>query len=144
MRSREIENHEVVTVVSRTLGELPGVQGVLLFGSWVARFLGRSEFLPNDIDVLVIGNVDSVELHSATLSIERKLGFPVQTVQRTLVSWLTPSDGLVRTIRSQPVLAVFVNESHRGLVADFEILTGNSMSQVVNGTEGRVLRTSHS
>ncbi|MGH9249047.1 MAG: hypothetical protein ACRD0W_05980, partial [Acidimicrobiales bacterium] len=44
---------------------LHGVEQVLIFGSWAARYAGEAGPPPHDIDVLVIGRVDRADLYDA-------------------------------------------------------------------------------
>ena len=71
-------------VVPVEFGGVPGVDRVLIFGSWAARYSGEAGHAPNDIDVMVIGdNVDRAELYAAADRAQQKLGIPVNPVMRT-------------------------------------------------------------
>ena len=61
-------------VVAREFEDLENADGVLLFGSWAARYLGQPGRAPNDIDVLVIGSPDREVVDEAAERVERAIG----------------------------------------------------------------------
>mgnify|MGYP001570845036 CR=1 FL=1 len=89
-------------VVPVEFGGVPGVDRVLIFGSWAARYSGEAGHAPNDIDVMVIGdNVDRAELYAAADRAQQKLGIPVNPVMRTQSQWDDASDRLSAQVRTQ-------------------------------------------
>jgi hypothetical protein len=60
-------------VIAETFIGLAGAQAVVLFGSWAARDAGQPGRSPNDIDVLVIGDVDLDAMHDAADAAERQI-----------------------------------------------------------------------
>ncbi|MDZ7734261.1 MAG: winged helix-turn-helix domain-containing protein [Acidimicrobiia bacterium] len=85
-------------VITETFADLAGVDAVLLFGSWAARYLGRPGRAPNDIDVLVIGDVDLNAMHDAADAAERQIGLPVQATARSRDAWLNASESFIREV----------------------------------------------
>lgn len=73
-------------VVGGTFRTLEGADAAIFFGSWAARYLGDKGRAPNDIDVLVIGDVDHDDMHDAAEEAERQIGLPVQATARSLAS----------------------------------------------------------
>lgn len=71
-------------VVAEKFANMHGVDALILFGSWAARFKGIEGRPPNDLDVLVLGNPNRAEVHEAGDQIELKLGLPVQITVRAL------------------------------------------------------------
>lgn len=62
---------------------LPGVAYVGIYGSWAARAGGERGPLPNDIDVLVIGDLDHEQLWDTTARLSRDLGVEVNAILRS-------------------------------------------------------------
>jgi predicted nucleotidyltransferase len=93
-------------VVEEEFRELDGVDAVIIYGSWAARYQGEAGPPPNDVDVLVIGQTNRTEVYEAADRAERRLGLPVNPSLRTRTRWLEASDALVRQVRSSPVVWV--------------------------------------
>lgn len=80
---------------------LDGVQDIVIFGSWAARCAGVDGPAPNDIDVLVIGDVTMRSLFAAAARAEDRIGLPVNPQQCTPQRWEDPGDdALIQRIRS--------------------------------------------
>lgn len=97
-------------VVAREFAGIDGTDAVLLFGSWVARYLGQPGRAPNDIDVLVIGAPDRDEVDDAAERAEQAIGLPVQATVRSRAHWSTAQDSFIREIRSRPLLVVLTGD----------------------------------
>lgn len=109
-------------VIAATFGALAGAEAIVLFGSWAARYLGHTGRAPNDIDVLVIGNVDLDTMHDAADAAERQIGLPVHATARTRDAWLNANESFIREVRSRPLVAVLVDDRVSTLAADLEHL----------------------
>ncbi|WP_334143535.1 winged helix-turn-helix domain-containing protein [Rhabdothermincola sp.] len=109
-------------VIAETFADLAGAEAVVLFGSWAARFLGRPGRAPNDIDVLVIGEVDLDAMHDAADAAEHQIGLPVQVTARTRQAWLDADESFIREVRSRPIVPVLVDDRAATLAADLEQL----------------------
>lgn len=79
---------------------IPGVEQVVIFGSWAARYAGEAGPPPHDIDVLVVGKVDRADLYDAADRANARLGIEVNPVVRTAKQWRDPSDALVAQIKA--------------------------------------------
>ena len=109
-------------VIAETFAGLAGAEAVVLFGSWAARYLGRPGRAPNDVDVLVIGDVDLDAMHDAADAAERRIGLPVQATARTRTAWLDADESFIREVRSRPLVPVLVDDAADELAADLEHL----------------------
>ncbi len=90
-----------------------GASAVAVYGSWAARYEGIAGPAPNDVDVLVIGDVPRRDLYEAAERAEQRLGFPVNPVLCSLERWLAAADPLIQQIRTAPVVWV-IGEQPRG------------------------------
>lgn len=95
-------------VIAEEFADLEGAEEVLLFGSWVARYEQRPGTPPNDVDVLILGHPRREDVYDAADRAQQCLGFPVNTVIRSLDGWREAADPLVRQIQSAPFLEVLV------------------------------------
>lgn len=107
-------------VIAETFADLAGAEAVVLFGSWAARYVGQPGRAPNDIDVLVIGEVDLDAMHDAADAAERQIGLPVQATARTRDAWLGADESFIREVRSRPLVPVLVDDRASTLAADLE------------------------
>ena len=96
------------TVIAEAFGAIPGVEQVLIFGSWAARYTGQPGPPPNDIDVLVIGHPSRTDLYNAADDAQKRLQIPVNPQQATPEQWADPGDWLLLTeIQQRPYVPVF-------------------------------------
>jgi hypothetical protein len=91
-----------VAVLAHELGDVAGVEGAEIFGSWAARYQGESGGPPGDIDVLVIGQPDRDELYDAALRAERALRREVNTVIVSRQRWNAGNEPFLRGVRTRP------------------------------------------
>ncbi|MCL2423069.1 MAG: helix-turn-helix domain-containing protein [Micrococcales bacterium] len=82
--------------------DLPGVQQVVIFGSWAARYAGQAGAPPRDIDVLVVGTADRTAAYDAAERAQARLGIEVNPVLRTYQQWTDPDDPLTIQIHASP------------------------------------------
>jgi len=79
---------------------------VAIYGSWAARYAGIAGHAPNDVDVLVIGDVPRRDMYEAAERAEQRLSLPVNPVMCSQARWLAASDPLIQQIRTAPVVWV--------------------------------------
>lgn len=102
----------VPQVVAEEFAHIPGGDLVVLFGSWVARYLGEEGPQPADIDVLVVGDqVDREAVDAAADRAEQRLALPVQAMVRGARAWRAADepdadDPFLVTVRARPSLTV--------------------------------------
>ena len=93
-------------VVADEFRDLPQVQRVLIFGSWAARYFGRTGPAPHDLDVLVVGQPTRESVYDAADRAQQRLRMPVNPVIRSADTWRDADDPLVRQIQSSPFVLV--------------------------------------
>lgn len=109
-------------VVAETFADLAGMEAVLIFGSWAARYLGLPGRAPNDIDVLVLGEVDLDAMHDAADAAEKQIGLPVQATARTSAAWLEAKESFIREVRHRPLVDVLVDDPTSAVGIDLDRL----------------------
>jgi hypothetical protein len=87
---------------------------VAIYGSWAARYAGIAGHAPNDVDVLVIGDVPRRDMYEAAERAEQRLGLPVNPVLCSRARWLAASDPLMQQIRTAPLVWVIGEEPREG------------------------------
>lgn len=100
-------------VVAEEFVRIEGASAVVLFGSWAARYLGEPGREPNDIDVLVIGDVDRHRVDEAAERAERRIGKPVNATVRTCPQWDSENEAFVQQVKSRPHLLVLEDGEER-------------------------------
>lgn len=101
-------------VVEEAFGSVAGLDALLIFGSWAARYHGEAGSPPNDLDLLVIGQPERTQLYEAADRAERRLDLPVNPTVRSRRRWNAASDPLVRQIKSSPVVWVLDRANLQG------------------------------
>src|SRR5215472_9467760 len=78
-------------VIGEEFGSLDAI-AVAIYGSWAARYEGVAGHPPNDVDVLVVGEVSRRDIYEAAERAEQRLGLPVNPVLCSLDRWLAAAD----------------------------------------------------
>ena len=94
-------------ILSELLTGVSGLSEVFIFGSWAARYHGDAGPAPGDIDLLVIGeeqnlNVDRV--YEAVRIASERLGREVNVTILNEDEWRNDHTGFLDTIRERPLL----------------------------------------
>ncbi|MGH9242728.1 MAG: winged helix-turn-helix domain-containing protein [Acidimicrobiales bacterium] len=97
-------------IIGHEFRDIDGVDAVLLFGSWAARYLGQSGRAPNDIDVLVIGSPERDRVDDAAERAERAIGMPAQATVRSRSQWIDERNSFVREVKSGPLVVVLADD----------------------------------
>ena len=106
-------------IVTEEFAKIQGVDALLLFGSWAARFKGVEGRAPNDLDILVLGNPNRDEIYEIGDQIESKLNLPVQITVRSLQEWNHP-DTFLSDVKDRPLLVLTTNSKAKDLEVRLE------------------------
>ncbi|MGH8825405.1 MAG: ArsR family transcriptional regulator [Jiangellaceae bacterium] len=98
-------------VLAEEMAGMPGIEQILLFGSWAARYTGQRGRQPADIDVLVIGTPDRDDLDDAAQRASSRLAREVNVTIRSADWWRNGADGFHVEIKSRPLVPVLGPES---------------------------------
>lgn len=79
--------------------DITGAAHVIIFGSWASRYTGTQGRPPQDIDVLVVGEVDRADVYEAADRVQDRLGLEINPVVRSMDEWASPVDELVLQIK---------------------------------------------
>ena len=92
--------------IREALGQIAGVDQAFVFGSWAARWHREPALIPNDIDLMVIGDVAGDVAHdvwTAVAGLSNRLGIAVNPVIRTLAEWVGDPTGFAATVQQGPL-----------------------------------------
>jgi len=95
-------------IIADEFGAIPGVERVLIFGSWAARYCGQPGPPPHDIDVLVIGDTSRMDVFDAADRAQKRIGTPVNPEQASPAQWADPGEwALLAGIKERPYVQLF-------------------------------------
>lgn len=101
-------------IVAEEFAEVQGVDALILFGSWAARFKGVEGRFPQDLDILVLGNPNRAQIHDVGDRIESKLKLTVQITIRSLQEWNAPDPFLIE-VKGRPLLVLSTNSETKDI-----------------------------
>lgn len=104
LRSLILKAFGPVSVLTRRLREVEGVDEAFLYGSWASRYLGHEGPPPGDVDVLVVGSPDVHRVREAARDAARELGREVNSTVLSRDEWDDEASGFVRTVRDRPLI----------------------------------------
>jgi DNA-binding transcriptional ArsR family regulator len=96
-----------IAVLADLLPAVPGVTEAHLFGAWAAHYAGEPGPPPQEVDVLVVGDVDESELADAAGTAEHQLGRAVNIYRVSSMEWRWPErDPFLMSVRARPAFAL--------------------------------------
>lgn len=105
LRDLLVVSFGAVPRLAERLGRIDGVEAVAIYGSYAERMRGVPGDPPQDIDVLVVGAPDSLEVYAAAREITLEISRPVNPTIMERQEW-EQDTGFLRDVRSKPMLAV--------------------------------------
>jgi DNA-binding Lrp family transcriptional regulator len=106
MRTIVMFGYGPAAVLPVVLNEISGIEAAYIFGSWAARAAGEPGAEPNDIDVLVVGDVDQGAIYAASRDASYQLGREVNISVVSQARWDAATDGFIQTVKSRPLEAL--------------------------------------
>ncbi len=93
-------------LIPTALATVPGIEQVVIVGSWAHRYHGEQGPPPRDLDIVVVGTPDRRALRRANATLEDTLGLPVQIIVVTPQEWDTAPSGFLQEVQHRPHLTV--------------------------------------
>ncbi len=118
MRSLVLATYGPPAVLCEEFGGVAGVEQLLIYGSWAARYMGEPGAFPNDIDVVVVGSARRSDAHEAAITASARLGIEVNVTAVTTQRWKNIEDPLVSNIRSRPLVPLEFEPTSRSRQRD--------------------------
>lgn len=79
---------------------------ILIFGSWAARWNGKPGRVPNDVDVLAIGDASPTDAWEAASRASARIGMEANVVVRNDEEWENDPNGLACEVRDSSLIDV--------------------------------------
>jgi predicted nucleotidyltransferase len=95
-----------VAVLRTVLEEVPGVDEAWIFGSWARRYQGEPGAAPQDVDLLVVGDVEVDRVYAAAQAAEAQLGAAVDVTVLSRDEWEGADRGFAAAVRAEPRVRV--------------------------------------
>lgn len=93
-------------IVEDEFSELPGLEGLFIYGSWAARYTGEEGPEPGDVDVLVVGSVDRDDAYGAAERAEKRLGREVNPTVVSRQRWDEGTEPFLTQLRNRPMVHI--------------------------------------
>jgi DNA-binding transcriptional ArsR family regulator len=106
LRSLLTKLYGPVAEIRSAMRRLSGVHEARVFGSFARRWSGEPGPVPNDVDLLIVGDVDIDAVWSETAELSRRLGIEVNPVVRTPAEWAQEETGFAAAVRAAPRIDV--------------------------------------
>ena len=88
-----------VATIRAALDKLVGIHEAYIFGSFAERWHGTPGPTPNDVDLLVVGEVEVDEIWSVAAEVSRQLGIEVNPVVRSPQEWDAERTGFADAVK---------------------------------------------
>ena len=94
------------SVLAEEFAGIAGIRDLFIFGSWASRALGVPGRQPNDLDVLLVGDPEWMDVSEAALAAESRLGREVNPLVRSAADWDSQEDAFLRGLAAEPMICV--------------------------------------
>ncbi|MDO5698153.1 MAG: MarR family transcriptional regulator [Dermatophilus congolensis] len=91
-----------LAVLRSALSGVPGIESAFIYGSWAARYTQNAGSVPDDIDLLVIGDSERHALADAVAEAEKVLRRDVNLRRVSSAAWRHDSGPFKATVLSRP------------------------------------------
>lgn len=95
-----------LAAIREALAPVSGIHEAFIFGSWAARWHREPGPVPNDVDLMVVGDASPAVVWDAVAKLSSRLGIAVNPVIRTQVEWADDPTGFAATVRQRPTIDV--------------------------------------
>ncbi len=93
-------------VITEEFNGVDGVDELVIFGSWAARYQGEPGPPPGDVDVLVVGQPDRDDVYDAARRAQGRLAREVNTVLVSPARWKEAAEPFLQEIQRRPRLSL--------------------------------------
>ncbi|MFJ2619352.1 nucleotidyltransferase family protein [Glutamicibacter sp. NPDC087344] len=99
-------------VIEHELAQAEGVEQAYIFGSWASRYMGNDGPEPNDIDVLIVGDITRRKLAEVAENLTDLAGREVNFQRVSADAWLASVDPFVTTVKNEPIVQLALKENN--------------------------------
>ncbi len=98
-----------IAILRDALSGVEGIETAFIYGSWAARYAEQPGNVPNDIDLLVIGDVDRHLLDDRLHEAEKTLRREVNARRVSRQAWDADTGSFKQTVLERPRITVIGN-----------------------------------
>ena len=92
-------------LLTQALADVPGIAHAYIYGSWAARHQGSRGGIPQDVDVLVVGDADLDDLNDAVQAAAATLNREINVRRVRADRWTNPADDpFLLAVQSRPLV----------------------------------------
>lgn len=99
-------------VIEEEFADVSGTEGLYIYGSWAARYLGEEGPEPNDIDVLIVGGVDRDDAYEAADRAQKRLHREVNPTVVSRSRWEAGTEPFLAQLRQRPLVPITSVDAH--------------------------------
>ena len=111
LRSILVQTVGVLGRLGEALSNVSGADIAFGFGSWAARYKGEPGPAPQDIDIIVIGDVSLRTVRAACREVEQDLRIEINPIVTDRLSWDSQEpDPFIAQIREQPLVPISIKD----------------------------------
>lgn len=112
LRQLVVQIAGALPLLAAVLRPIDGIDDACVFGSFAARYHGEPGPFPRDVDLLVVGSPDQVELYGALASVERQVGLEVHPVVVSRAEWESPEpESFFAEVKAGPLVPLRLTEA---------------------------------
>jgi DNA-binding transcriptional ArsR family regulator len=100
-------------VLQQLVASLPGAERAYIYGSWAARYLGDAGHDPEDVDLLLVGDIDRQQSFELARVASKRIGKEVNVNNLSAADWKRAESSFVKTVKSRPLLELTANQESR-------------------------------
>jgi len=97
-------------ILQQLVGSLAGVERAYIYGSWAARYLGDAGHDPEDVDLLLVGEIDRQQSFELARAASKRIGKEVNVNNLSAADWKRAESSFVKTVKSRPLLELTGNQ----------------------------------
>jgi DNA-binding transcriptional ArsR family regulator len=95
-------------VIAEEFADIDGIELLLIYGSWAARYQGTPGPAPHDIDLMVVGRPSREDVYEAAGRAADRIGYPVHPTVRSAARWKAADDALIQEIKASDTVTVSI------------------------------------
>lgn len=99
-------------ILREELANVAGLSWAIIFGSWAARASGEPGPPANDIDLLVVGDLDPLDVYEAARVAGKRLNMDVNPIVRSRNEWESDRTQFAQTVRTGAQIDVTPSSEH--------------------------------
>ena len=97
-------------ILSQHFHQVEGISEIYIYGSWAARYKNIVGAEPNDIDLLIVGNPDLLEINEIADAASKILKKEVNPHVVRVEAWANPQGDFLKGLKDHPLVPINIKE----------------------------------